>query len=345
MDSNGRCDTGCVPGRKGCDCNLDPQTCVGRFFCGLYECLCCPDPCYDPPKWLGVADSAFFLDAARPITQMRIRVDSAWDFKNPDRAEYVFAREMTPQIQQIATCRGPNIPGKGPTCISKTIDYQELTMYNEASTGRVGVFVELPYRDVDFNNPGAVNQATCCSQSQFADMNVGTKTLLLDCELLQLSFQFKTFIPIGSGGKGMGTEHVSLEPALLLNLKLSSSTYLQAESAYWIPIAGDPIYEANIWHNHVSLNHILCCPCKDFQVIGTAELNEWHVYGGAYTIPDYTLNGNFLAASATSTMLSGGPGIRGILCDKYDLGVGGLFAFTGSRWAKDLLRVEFRWRF
>jgi hypothetical protein len=292
-----------------------------------------------------VADSAFFVDAARPITQMRIRYDSAWDFKNPDRAEYFWAREMTPQIQQIAVCRGPNLPGKGPSCISKTIDYEELTMYNEASTGRIGVFVELPYREVDFNNPGAVNQAICCTQSQFADMNVGTKTLLLDCELLQLSFQFKTFIPIGSAGKGMGTSHVSLEPALLLNLKLSSSTYLQAESAYWIPIGGDPIYEANIWHNHFSLNHILWCPCKDLQLIGTAELNEWTIFGGAYTIPDYTLNGNFLATSASTSMLSGGPGIRGILCEKYDIGVGSAFAFTGSRWAKDMLRAEFRWRF
>jgi hypothetical protein len=303
-----------------------------------------PDPCYDPPKCLGVADSAFFVDAARPITQMRIRWDSAFDLKNPDRAEYFWAREFTNPTQQIANCGRPNVPGKGPPCIARKVDYEELTLYNEASTGRIGAFVEIPYREVDASG-GIVNTDPCCRQSQFADMNVGSKTLLLDCELIQISFQFKTFIPIGSSGKGMGTSHVSLEPALLFNLKLSNATYLQAESAYWIPIGGDQIYQANIWHNHFSLNHILCCPCKDLQLIGTAELNEWHVYGGAYTVDAYMSGTNFLANGGTTTILSGGPGLRGIVCDRYDVGVGSAFAFTGSRWAKDLVRAEFRWRF
>jgi hypothetical protein len=54
---------------------------------------------------------------------------------------------------------------------------------------------------------------------------------------------------------------------------------------------------------------------------------------------------NFLANGGTTTILSGGPGLRGIVCDWYDVGVGSAFAFTGSHWAKDLVRAEFRWRF
>ena len=37
---------------------------------GLYEALCCPDPCYEP-RWLAVADAAFTCEAARPVTQQR----------------------------------------------------------------------------------------------------------------------------------------------------------------------------------------------------------------------------------------------------------------------------------
>src|SRR5262245_54523663 len=55
------CGVGCVPGRKPCS-PCEGTTIVGRFLCGLYECICCPDPCYDP-HWLAVADAAFFTDA------------------------------------------------------------------------------------------------------------------------------------------------------------------------------------------------------------------------------------------------------------------------------------------
>src|SRR5262249_4090772 len=58
------CGTGCYPGRKPCDCCFPGNTCVGRFIGGLYECICCPDPCYEP-RWLAVANNAFFVDAAR----------------------------------------------------------------------------------------------------------------------------------------------------------------------------------------------------------------------------------------------------------------------------------------
>jgi hypothetical protein len=356
------CDGNCVPGRKGCDCCCTGETCLGRFVCGLYECICCPDPCYDPPKWLAVADSAFYVDAARPVTQMRLRWDGNFNIKNPDRAEYFWAKQFTGAtldkgLQQIPSCRGPGNPGKGVPCVAKSVDSEDLSLYNEGATGVVGAFVEIPYREVSFE-PGAVDNTpaslNCCrSQSGFGDINVGTKTLLLDCELIQISFQFKTFIPTASAGKGFGVSHVSLEPALLFAVKLTPDTYLQAETAYWIPLSGDPVFQADIWHSHFSLNHILWHPCHDFQLIGTAELNEWSVFGGAYTVADYgsfapdpaTGKVNIFANSATTSMVSAGPGIRAVICDKIDFGVGSAFALSGTRWAKESVRAEFRWRF
>jgi hypothetical protein len=345
-----------VPGgAKQCDCCFGDSV-AGRFVSGLFECICCPDPCYDPPKWLAVADSAFFVDAARPITQARLRWDSAFDFRNPDRAEYFWAKmNAGSPPQQIASCRGPGNQGNGPNCLAKKVDYEDLAYYNEAATGRLGAFIEVPYREVDPTAGIASDPANpCCSKSGFADLIVGTKTLIWDCELMQFSFQFKTFIPTASPANGFGTGHVSLEPAFLLNLKISETTYLQAMSAYWIPIGGDPVFQANIWHNHFSLNHILWNPCHDLALIGTAELNEWTVYGGAYTVTDYgsavpapnTKTSNVFANSAsTSGMCSAGPGLRLIICEKYDLGVGSAFAFTGSRFASEMVRAEFRMRF
>src|SRR5205823_983582 len=38
----GDCAAGCYPGRKPCDCSgLFGDSCFGRMFGGMYECLCC----------------------------------------------------------------------------------------------------------------------------------------------------------------------------------------------------------------------------------------------------------------------------------------------------------------
>src|SRR5207302_7902554 len=65
----GGCGEGCVPGRRPC-CPCNADNCIGRFFCEFYDCICCPDPCYEP-RWIAVANAAFFVDSARPVTQMR----------------------------------------------------------------------------------------------------------------------------------------------------------------------------------------------------------------------------------------------------------------------------------
>jgi hypothetical protein len=34
-----------------------------------------------------------------------------------------------------------------------------------------------------------------------------------------------------------------------------------------------------------------------------------------------------------------------VICDRVDFGAGTAFAVTGDRWAEELVRVEFRWRY
>src|SRR5438132_9122534 len=120
----GGCGEGCVPGRRPC-CPCDAKTCVGRFFCDFAECICCPDPCYDP-RWIGVANAAFFVDAARPMTQMRVRYDAGLDMRVPARNEFFWARAD-------GTGRGPKPPAG---CRGEIkLDYNELTMTTEAASG------------------------------------------------------------------------------------------------------------------------------------------------------------------------------------------------------------------
>ena len=72
----------------------------------------------------------------------------------------------------------------------------------------------------------------------FGDLGIGTKTLLLDSELITSSFQMMTYIPVGNAGNGSGTGHVTLDPSLLGSVKLFTETYLQTQLGLYIPIGG-----------------------------------------------------------------------------------------------------------
>jgi Putative MetA-pathway of phenol degradation len=318
----------CVPGRTCDPCCGGGCGCFGRLLCGLNECLCCPDPCYEP-HWIPVADSAFFVDAARPQTQMRFRWDNAFDFKNPDRAEFFWAR----------------FGQKGPSNVSRRFDYSELSLYMEGAAGGFGFFINSPYREIDPEPAFFELGKQFPEVSGFADIDVGTKSLLLDCELLQVAFQFRVYIPTGDFHKGLGTGHTSLEPSILFTLKLSPRTYLQGQLSYWIPIAGDNEFEGNVFHCHFSLNRELWHITPNLLLVGTAEVNEWTPINGEYTSTDFQIGGKNVGIGAAAAMVSAGPGLRLFICDKIDVGVGTAFAFTGDRWAEEMIRAEFRWRF
>src|SRR5262249_49932089 len=139
--------------------------------------------------------------------------------------------------------------------------------------------VDIPYRSLDPEDP------TYAHAAGFADMIIGTKALFFDCELLQMAFVFKTYIPVGNFTKGIGTAHVSLEPSLLMALKLTPDTYLQAQLAEWIPLGGDPNYSGAILHYHISLNQVLWRILPDVPLIGTLEFNGYSFQDGQFTDP------------------------------------------------------------
>ncbi len=223
--------------------------------------------------------------------------------------------------------------GKGPSKSEGNVNYTDTMLYTEAATGRVGAFFEMSYMSLDpENNPHAAG---------FGDMMVGTKTLLLDCELLQVGIEFKTYLPVGDASKGLGTGHVSLEPSLLAGLRISECSALQGQLSEWIPIGGDPNYEGAILHYHLSWNNLLYQFHPQVPLISTMEFNGWSFQTGSYTLPD----GAAYQKAGDSSYFSAGPGLRLFVCDKLDFGCGVSFALTQEHWAATLFRSELRLRF
>ena len=257
-DTCGSCQ--CKPGRTDlCKCAAGcSDSFLGRLGGGFIECICCPDPCYEG-NWNYAANAAFFQDTVRPQTYTRIRWDSGHDLTTPERAEFFWARPSS-------------IGGRGPKAVENNVNYDELSLYQEISAGAASFFVQVPYRAVDPElNPG---------HSNFGDVNLGAKSLLLDCELLQFAFQFRTYIPSGDPTNGIGTGHTTLEPSILASIKLMQDTYLQGQLAYWIPIGGNSDFEGATWWYGLSLNR-QWFKRGPFALISTAEFNGWTFTDGA----------------------------------------------------------------
>jgi hypothetical protein len=272
-----------------------------------------------------------------------------YDVANVDRAEYLMAHFNVPYIKGWPCLPGGATVanGKGVNFIPGHADLTQLSLYTEAGIAKFSAFVSMPYEHFEPSQSiaGAALGNNVCSSSAFGDLTIGTKSLLLDCDLLQFAFQFSTFLPTGNFTKGIGTAHVSLEPAFLFTLKLTPDCYFQGELAYWIPIAGDATFQGNVNHNHLSFNQVLCRILPDVQLIGTLECINYNIIGGNFTSADLVSGGKAVFVSGTASMFSAGPGIRVDVCKRLDFGAGVLFNTTGARFANEDVRAEIRLRF
>jgi hypothetical protein len=284
---------------------------------------------------VAAANAAFWVDDARPITHLRLRYEGMFDVTRPDRSEYL--------MQALGGLQG-NVNN-----VARRAQIDEFHIYNEIAAGGFGFFIDIPFRYLQFE-PGVVGVPPA-NASGFADMYLGTKSLLLDCDLIQFSFQFTTYLPTGQGARELGVQHVSLEPALVGALKLAPGFYTQFETALWIPIGGTAGVAGDVWHNRCSLNKVLWCILPDVQLIGTAELVNWNFISGSFTSSDFFVrdknnNNVVVRVSDHAALLDGGFGLRLNVCDRIDFGVGILFPLTGTNhFIDETLRAEFRWRF
>jgi hypothetical protein len=307
-------EAGCHAGYFGCD-PCEGQHRFTRLFCAFHNALCCPDPCYEP-RWVDAANAALFVPSVRPFTYSRLRWDHGRNLTDPDRAEYFWA------------AIGKNGPGQP----ERSVDYNELSLYAEMGGPKFSLYINTPYR----NQEGEVNRGS----GGFGDLTIGTKTVLIDSELMLFTFSLGTTIPTGLSGRGIGTGHVSMDPSLLYAVKLYPETYWQGQLGYWIPIGGTSGFPGSVLFYHNSINHVIARPLKDTALIGTIETSGFTFTSGSFT----DVNGVVRSANDT-TYFAVGPGLRLALCDKLDFGFGVQFSVTGNHFAEQLYRTEIRWRF
>ena len=220
------------------------------------------------------------------------------------------------------------------------IDYQDLSAYLEvAATEQLSGFVEVPVR---FLNP-EINADTF----GLADMNAGFKWAFLSSPDQVATFQLRTYIPTGAASRGLGTNHVSIEPALLYYQRLTDRLTFEGEFRDWIPVGGTD-FEGNVIRYGAGVSYrVLEGP--SWFVAPVLELVGWTVLDGKETA---ALGGNLfqIRSAGGDTIVNAKVGVRlnfGQAADAPGLGRGSLYigygrALTGDVWYKDIVRVEYR---
>jgi hypothetical protein len=259
-----------------------------------------------------------YIDPAPLLNTLRFRFDAAYGNNRPSRAEFFYPRS------------GPGNPG--PPLIETSVDYQEIRAYAEALLApRLSAFVEVPVR---FFN-GEVNANT----AGLSDINAGFRFALWADPDTAATFQFRTYAPTGDADRGLGTNHVSLEPALLLLRRLGEAWALEGEFRVWVPVGGTD-FAGNILRAGVGLSYTI--PCGDsWRLAPVLEFVGWTVLDGKETAAP-TPFVSAVQSAAGDTIVNVKGGLRVGLGDAGSLYLGYGRPLTGEVWYENTWRVELR---
>lgn len=273
-----------------------------------------------------------YIDWALPRTQLRMRFDSGWDSNRPDRAEFFYAQYQNPGPGDLGNGRG-----------NTRVDFHELSFLLEVARGnRFSVFAEVPVRFLEPSASAASGLTPTGDEEGFGDLITGFKYALSTDPSHFITFQFKTYYPTGSARRGLGTEHVSLEPGLLVQSRVNSRLTVFGEVRDWIPIDGSDNggeeFAGNVLRYGVGAAWSAVDNCH-VQVSPIVEFVGWSVLDGQVFDLERDFN---VPQDANTTIVNAKVGVRTLFRkNNSSLYVGYGNALTGQRWYEDFLRLEY----
>jgi|GEM_PF-4145049 len=252
---------------------------------------------------------------------MRIRLDGAYGWQNPDRLEY---------LQAKAQADG----GKGPSFRERTVDYQDIRMSMIRSGPKFQLGTDMALRSID----GDINHESI----GLADMTVNTKLVMADEANYKVSQINNIYIPTGYVTRGMGTGHVSIETGFAMSYKINDKNYAHAQICYWIPAGADPALMGQMWHHGLALSSVLWShPIEDRAILGMMEFDGWTILTGGQT----NFNTGAVERLNPETIFNVAPGLRYILNEKAEIATGLSFRITTTHWFEEAFRLELRWMY
>jgi hypothetical protein len=290
---------------------------------------------------LNGADAGGYIDTALPLTQYRLRVDTANDNNRPDRADYFYPKCGCFR----ANGSDPNAPGPG-RFPADHVNYEIVSNYLEfAPHPRFSGWVDIPVRWVDifFRDPTAPPEF----HAGLSDILFGFKAAIIYRPTQLLTFQLRTYSPTGDASLGLGRNNWNLEPGLLFYQRLTPRLFFEGQIQDFIPIASADDFAGNVLSYGGALSY-LAYNRPYFRVLPVAEMLSWTVLSGK----DLSDSGPVNAAG--QTIVNAKFGVRfgfgqmtqpNYFINRADLYLGYGRALTGDVWYKNTARAEFRLRF
>ncbi len=275
-------------------------------------------------------------------SKIRIRFDAGFHDDAPDRAEFFYAkcgcyRDLPPGDAAF----DPAAPGPRPGA-ADDLNFQQVYLHGEyAWRNRVSLFAELPIRWIQPQSFAPGSGAGFPNQSGLSDLRAGARIALLDTERQLVTVQLRTFFPTGKASKGLGTDHASVEPTVLLYEKMTDRFSAEAQVGAWlpvggadgIPVSGGDKFSGNIFFYGIGPSYEVYRSGR-LRFAPVVELVGWHLVGGFQTTTPSDASGtnivNLKVGARTSWNNQG----------SFYIGYG--HALTSSDWYDNILRLEYR---
>lgn len=294
-----------------------------------------------------------YIDNPIPQSQARVRFDAALNDPTPDRAEFFYAkcgcygqaavRDATdPSIRSLYD---PNTPGPGfGNPPPDTINFQQVHFTGEyAFAPRLSGVLDLPLRWVQPQGSGTAQAFS--SSGGIGDLRLGLKYAVLARERTLVTLQLKSSVPTGDASRGLGTNHATLEPMLLLYRALSDRLVIEGQFGDTHPLSGSsPVptatgagtFAGDVLTYGAGPSYTLIAR-NTFTVSPVVELVAWHVYGGYKTGGAASTDG----ANIVNLKFGGRLGFA----QHHSVYAGYGRGLSSAIWYQDIARIEYRYSF
>jgi hypothetical protein len=184
-----------------------------------------------------------------------------------------------------------------------------------------------------------INPELNANDAGFADLDAGFKFAFIQSEDQVATFQFRTYAPTGDSRRGLGTNHVTVEPALLLYNKLVDRFGVESELRLWTPIGGTD-FAGEIVRYGIGLHYDLV-KASQHTITPVAEFVGWTILDGKETVVPPS-GAAFIHDAGGETILNAKLGVFLKFGDRADVYAGYGRPLTGDRWYENTVRLQFR---
>lgn len=284
-----------------------------------------------------------YIENADIGSKVRVRFDSGRGLEAADRAEFFYAKCGCYRFLPTSNAAyDPDAPGPGPGVLRKA-DYTQFTVYAEyALTGRLSLVGDLPIRSLK-PQTFATGTGSFGNASGVSDVRGGLKFSLASDGNSQMTFQALATAPSGDSMKGLGTNHWSVEPAILYNTQFAEHVGLEAQFGTVFPTGGSkavPTSSPDKFSGTVIYYGV--GPSVDIysqgrtRIAPVVELVGWRVVDGYSTAEGGKISGVNIVNLKVGGRVAVGE-------NSFYVGYGK--ALTDAVWYDSLIRFEYRYGF